>query len=49
MGASQSTTDSKVEVDTLNDSIISNQPETTQEVTVDEPEYSLDEWLWPII
>ena len=49
MGASQSTTDSKVEVDTLNDSIISNQPETTQEVTVDEPDDSSMDWLWPII
>lgn len=26
-----------------------NQHETTQEVTVDEPDHAPDDWLWPII
>jgi len=44
MGASQSNT--KETDDTVTQI---NQPETTQEVTVDEPDHVLDVWLWPII
>lgn len=46
MGASQSNP-KETEENTVMTQI--NQPETTQEVTVDEPDHSPDDWLWPII